>query len=212
MKLSRSLSDSFRLRSRRERWVVGLGAVVSVAALGITQGILPLMDRWTARERAYVAERGQWQRLQSLVASEALLRRAVDTERRADRDAGGLLTTGATPALGASSLQVLLRTYAEQSSTQLDRVDVAAEPTPSRPGLLAIPVRLQGQGDIYGLTDFLFRLQHGERLLVIDEISVTAGYSPGGYAAEGYAPSDRDRLVWNLRAHGLYPAGAPEGP
>jgi hypothetical protein len=73
-------------------------------------------------------------------------------------------------------------------------------------------VRLQGQGDIYGLTDFLFRLQHGERLLILDEISVTAGYSPGGYSAEGYAPTDRDRLVWNVRAHGLYPAAAPGEP
>lgn len=197
MKASQWLFDSFRRRSRRERIVVSAGAAVSVAALCLTQVILPWTDRWSARETAYAARREQWSRLQALVASEGRLRRAVAEERRADRGSGALLSTGATPALAASSLQVLLRAYAEQSSIQLDRVDVAGQPTPDKPGLLAIPVSLQGQSDIYGLVAFLFRVQHGERLLVVDEIAVSSGLvqRAGGR-----------RLVWSLRAHGLYPA------
>lgn len=197
MRASQWLSDSYRRLSRRERILVSAGAAVSVAALCVTQVILPWGDRWSAREDAYAARRERWSRLEALVASESTLRRIVADERRADRVSGALLSTGATPALAASSLQVLLRAYAEQSSVQLDRIDVAGQPTPDRPGLLAIPITLQGQGDIYGLVAFLFRIQHGERLLVIDEIAVSAGL----VQRAGGRP-----LVWSLRAHGLYPA------
>src|SRR2546426_5857478 len=51
----------------------------------------------------------------------------------------------------------LFRSYADESSVQLDRVDVAGQPRADKPGLLATPVQLQGQGDIYGLVDFLDR-------------------------------------------------------
>lgn len=196
MKASQWLSDSFRRLSRRERLAVSLGAAVSVAALGITQVILPWAHGWSVREAAYAARREQWSRMRALVASEGGLRRALAEEQRADRVSGALLSTGATPALAASSLQVLLRAYAEQSSIQLDRVDVAGQPTPETPGLLAIPIALQGQGDIYGLIAFLFRIQHGERLLIIDEMAVSSGLVQHGGGR---------LLVWSIRAHGLYP-------
>jgi hypothetical protein len=183
---------------------VAAGAAVSVAALCVTQLILPWSGRWTAREAAYTASRERWSRLQSLVAGESGLRRAVDEEKRADQLSGALLSTGATPALAASRLQVLLRGYAEQSAVQLDHVDVAGQSTPDKPGLLAIPVTLQGKGDIYGLVAFLFRVQHGERLLVVDEIAVNTGL---------VQRTGEQLLVWSLRAHGLYPASATsEGP
>jgi hypothetical protein len=200
MKVFQSLSDSFQRLSRRERLVVAAGLGVTLAVLGVTQVVLPFADRWAARERAYAASREQWVRLQGLVASEARLRQALDRERNVQRSSGNLLAPGTTPALAASGLQALLRRYAEESMLQLDRVDVAGQPKADRPGLLEIPVALQGQGDIYGLVDFLFRVQHGERLLVIDELLVNAGYArplaqDGGVRA----------LVWSLRAHGLYP-------
>jgi hypothetical protein len=66
---------------------------------------------------------------------------------------------------------------------------------------------LQGQGDVYGLVDFLFRVQHGERLLVIDELLVNAGsVRPGPQDSVSVRP-----MAWSLRAHGLYP-GPLEGP
>jgi hypothetical protein len=174
-----------------------VGAAVSVAAVCITQIILPWSSRRADRETAYAVSSEQWIRLQTLVASKNDLRRAVVDEQRADQPLVALLTAGATPALAASSLQVLLRSFAEHSSVQLDRVDVAGQPTPDAPGLLAIPVMIQGQSDIYGLVAFLFRVQHGDRLLVIDEIAVNRGLMLAG--------SDR-LLSWSLRVHGLYPA------
>jgi hypothetical protein len=206
MKVFQSLSDSFQRLSRRERLVVAAGLGVTLAVLGVTQVVLPFADRWAARERAYAASREQWVRLQGLVASEARLRQALDRERNVQRSSGNLLAPGTTPALAASGLQALLRRYAEESMLQLDRVDVAGQPKANRPGLLEIPVALQGQGDIYGLVDFLFRVQHGERLLVIDEFLVNAGYAP--WAAQDSAVRP---MVWSVRAHGLYP-GPLEGP
>jgi hypothetical protein len=206
MKAFQSLFDSFQRLSRRERVMVRAGLAVSLAALCLTQVVLPFAERWAARERAYAESREQWTRLKELVVSEARLRQGLSRERSVRRASGDLLVPGTTPALAASGLQALLRRYAEESMLQLDRVDVAGQPKADRPGLLEIPVALQGQGDIYGLVDFLFRVQHGERLLVIDEVLVNAGYArplaqDGGVRA----------LVWSLRAHGLYP-GPLEGP
>jgi hypothetical protein len=206
MKVFQSLSDSFQRLSRRERLVVPAGLAVSLAALCVTQVVLPFADRWATRERAYAASREQWMRLDGLVVSEGRLRQALNREHSVQRSSGDLLVPGTTPALAASGLQDLLRRYAEESMLQLDRVDVAGQPKADRPGLLEIPVALQGEGDIYGLVDFLFRVQHGERLLVIDELLVNAGFARPGLPDDGART-----LTWSLRAHGLYP-GPLEGP
>ena len=169
------LSDTFRHLKPRERRVVLGGAVVSATTLVVVLLVLPFGQRWTEREAAYGARREQWVRLATLAASTDRLRRALDEQQgafAADRDR---LVSGATPALSASTLQGLLQRYADESAVQLDRVDAAGEPRPDKPGLLAIPVQLQGQGDIYGVVDFLYRLERGERLLVLDDVTLNAG-------------------------------------
>jgi hypothetical protein len=207
MRASRSPSDWLRGLSPREQRFVRVGAGASAAALALTLVLLPAAERWAAREEAYAASRDRWTRLQALVASERELRRALDEQRRARRGTVELLLTGPTPALAATNLQVLLQQYAEESFVQLNRVDVAGQPRAEGPGLLAIPVVLQGQGDIYALVDFLYRVQHGPRLLVIDEISVNNRSSSFSSSSSG---REQQALVWSLRARGLYPAA--EGP
>lgn len=195
MRVSRSLSDWFQGLSRRERLFVGVGAVTSAAGLAVSFLVVPLADRWTAREAAYAANQERWSRLHALVSSEKDWQQALTEHRRARRGTVELLLTGATPALAASNLQALLQQYAEESLVELNRVDIAGQPKPEGPGLLAVPVVLQGQGDIYALVDFLSRIQYGPRLLAIDELSVSTR-------------SDLLRgelLEWSLRAHGLYP-------
>ena len=92
---------------------------------------------------------------------------------------------------------------------QLDRVDVAGQPRPDRPGLVAIPVQLQGQGDIYGLVDFLYRVERGEKLLVVDDLTLNAGVA--WMPSAGFAGDNRSqRLTWSVRLHGLYGAAARE--
>src|SRR6267143_774183 len=143
------------------------------------------------------------------------LRRLNPRERRVVL--GGALVSAT--ALVASALQGLLQRYADESSVQLNRVDVASQPRPDRPGLLAIPVQLQCQGDIYGLVDFLSRLEQGEKVLVVDELSLNAAvgvaFDPSVGPQAGQNPGPRvgprvakpsQYLSWSLRLHGLYGA------
>ncbi|HEV7366321.1 MAG TPA: type II secretion system protein GspM [Gemmatimonadales bacterium] len=195
MKAFRWLSDSFRRLSRREQRVLLGGGAVATTALLVVFALLPLRDRWSSRESTYAASRDRYIRLQTLVASESRLRGALEAQQQALRASVGLLATGSTPALAGSNLQALVQRYAEESVVQLDRIFVAGEAKADSLGLVSIPVQLQGQGDIYGLVDFLFRLQHGEKLLVIDDLTITAGIPQGGR---------QDFIVWSMTMHGLY--------
>ena len=202
------LSDTLRRLNPRERRVVLGGALVSATALVLVLLGLPLAHHWAVREAAYAASREQWLRFAALTANTDRLRRALNERTLGHTADEARLVTGATPALAASSLQGLLQRYADESSVQLNRVDVASQPRPDQPGLLAIPVQLQCQGDVYGLVDFLSRLAGGEKLLSLDELSLNAGFTMG--PAPGSGPR-RDRapqpLSWSLRLHGLYRAG-----
>jgi Type II secretion system (T2SS), protein M subtype b len=199
MKPFRSLSDSFPRLNRRERRVVLAGAGTLLATLVVMFAVLPLRDRWSSREATYAASRDRYVRLQTLVSGEGRLRRALQEQQHALQASVGLLATGSTAALAASNLQALVQRYAEESVVQLDRIFVVGEAKSDSLGLVSIPVQLQGQGDIYGLVDFLFRLQHGEKLLVIDDMTITAGLPQ---------TNRKDFVVWSLTMHGLY---APSG-
>jgi hypothetical protein len=201
MKAFRWLSDSFRRLSRREQRVVLGGAAVAATVLLVMFALLPLRERWTSEESTYAASRDRYVRLQTLVASERRLRQALEAQQQALRTSVGLLATGSTPALAASNLQALVQRYAEESVVQLDRIFVAGEAKADSLGLVSIPVQLQGQGDIYGLVDFLFRLQHGEKLLVIDDLTISSGLPQTGR---------QEFVVWSMTMHGLYAsAGKP---
>src|SRR6266702_5343540 len=130
------LSDTFRHLKPRERRVVLGGAIVSATALMVVLLVLPFGQRWREREAAYAASREQWVRLATLAASTDRLRRALDEQKLAHAADEARLVTGATPALAASVIQGLLQRYADESSVQLDRVDVAGQPRPDKPGLL----------------------------------------------------------------------------
>jgi hypothetical protein len=199
MKAFRWLSDSFRRLSRREQRVVLGGAAVAAAVLLVMFALLPMRDRWTSEQSTYAASRDRYVRLQTLVASESRLRRALEAQQQALRTSVDLLATGSTPALAASNLQALVQRYAEESVVQLDRIFVAGEAKADSLGLVSIPVQLQGQGDVYGLVDFLFRLQHGEKLLVIDDLTISAGLPQTGR---------QEFLVWSMTMHGLYASAA----
>jgi hypothetical protein len=172
------------------------GALLSLLALVVVYGVLPFGRRWSARESAIAAKAEQLARLQALVDNEAVLRETAtrledDRERRAQR-----LLPGSTPALAGSSLQTLVRGYAEQSRITLDRVDVAREFEADSAGLIPVPADLVVHGDVYGLVDFLFYLQNGEKLLVIDELSVSA--------AQRRSQTGPEMLSWTVSLHGFY--------
>jgi type II secretory pathway component PulM len=214
MKASPSLFDTFRRLKPRERRVVAGGAIVSAVALAVVGVVLPFAHHWSERESAYATSYAQWSRLAALVANSGRLQRAVDGLSRASASDTSRLVTGDTPALAASTLQGVVQRYASESGVQLERVDVAGEAKPDKPGVLAIPVQLQARGDIYGLVAFLGRVQHGDKLLVVDELTLDSGLETDlgqmqatsfGGAAGRAAP-----LSWTLRLHGLYDGSAAQ--
>src|SRR6266550_3538576 len=187
------LSDTLRRLNPRERRVVLGGALVSATALVIVLLGLPLAHRWAVRETAYTTSREQWLRLSGLAASTDRLRRAVDERKRGHAAGEARLVTGATPALAASALQELLQRYAEESSVQLNRVDVASQPRAGQSGLL----------------DFLSRLEHSEKLLALDELSLNAGFATGVRPVRQSGPATAPQpqpqyFSWSLRLHALY--------
>jgi len=207
MKALHWLSDTLRRLNPRERRMVLGGALVSASALVIVLLGLPFARRWAVREAAYTASREQWLRFAALTGNTDGLRRAPVERKLAHAPDEARLVTGATPALAASSLQGLLQRYADESSVQLNRVDVASQPRPGQSSLLAIPVQLQCQGDIYGLVDFLSRLEHSEKLLALDELSVNAGFAMSNRSGSGPRPRKAPQAFsWSLRLHGLYRA------
>jgi hypothetical protein len=190
-----------RLSPREQRIVIGGGAVAGLILLAAF-GVLPYYQRWSERSATIAAAGEQRDRLRTLVASESAFRQALVGRQAARGTWGARLVSGSTPALAASELQVLVRRYAELSAVEVDRVNVVGEPTPIEGGLTAIPLQLAAQGDIHGLVQLLSLIQDGERLLVVDDLTVTAG-----------APrSDGVQLLtWSMRLRGPYAAaGAAE--
>jgi len=199
MTSSRWPSVTFRRLSSRERAVVLGGAALSVAAIAWALGVAPAVVRWQAREAAIAVRAEHLGRLRALVARDTLVRREVATLQARATRARGQMLDGATPALAASALQVLLGQYAERSGVSLERVDVAGLPIPAD-SLLHVPVRVMARGTLGGLVDLLFYIQHGEPLLVIDDLRVLDHQTRG--AGEG-------DLAWTIALHGFHLA-APE--
>jgi hypothetical protein len=181
--------------------VVG-GAAIALATLTLTFVVLPYARRWSAQTEAIEAARDQRDRLRGLLAGEHAIRRALDERRAARARYAHRLVTGGTPALAASELQAVIARYAEESRVSVTRMSVVGEPAAIDSGLSAIPLQLTAESDVHGLADFLARVRGGEKLLAIEEITVTVG-SPNRDGTHSF--------VWSLRLRGPYvePAKSP---
>jgi type II secretory pathway component PulM len=203
--------DVLQRLAPRERRVVVAGTTLSLLLLVVMWVVLPFVTRWSASESRLAATRTRYLRTATLVAGTDRLRASLAAARMASAGDGDQLLVGATPALAASALQGLVQRDAGASHVQLERVDAAGEPHAARPGLLAIPIQLQARGDLYGLVDFLGRLQHGAPMLVVDELTIDGGLDPGDVDAAPTGvtrPSARQPLTWSIRMHGLYDSAA----
>ena len=173
MKVSASLSGWLASRSPRERRVIATGALASVAITLIALVLVPAARRWDDRRSTIAAAGERVRRYEALLSDEPGLKQEMEQRRRAAR--AGRLVPGVTPAVAASNVQSLLQRYARESGVRLDRVDVVGEPETSSDGIAAIPLQLSAQGDIHGLVALLERVQHGDRLLLISDVTIGAG-------------------------------------
>lgn len=188
-----------RLDPRERRVVVG-GAALSAASLLLVLAVLPFSGRWSTREQSIAAKRQQLARLTALVGSTGSVQRAVDSLRSARGFSTGRILRGETPALAAAKLQELLREYAEASRVDLEDVDVGGDPATDSTGLVAIPARLSAEGDVHGLTELLWQIENGEKLLIVDELRVIWRAPPN---------NDTQHLSWTMRLRGPFATGEP---
>ena len=188
------LSATYRRLNPRERIVVLVGAALSSVAVLTVLVALPVARRWTDREAEIRLRAEQLARLEGLIASREPIARQLAAMQDARAEAAQRLLEGETMAVAASGLQLLLNRYAAESKVTLDRVDVvnqAAAPDSIAP----VPARIVVRGDIYGLVDLLFYLQHGQKLLVIDDLRANAVQT--GRAGEA-------NLTATVSLHGYY--------
>lgn len=83
------------------------------------------------------------------------------------------LLAGRSPALAASALQTLVQGYADESGLTVRELDVAGAPDSTSAGVDGIPATISAIGDIWGVSGFVSRLQHGTTLIDIREIGVS---------------------------------------
>lgn len=92
-------------------------------------------------------------------------------EARLDAD-GVRLVRARTVALAASTLQSMVREYARASVVSVTRLDAAGTPVAAGGATLSLPATISAQGDIYGVADFLRRLQHGAWLVEVTDLTI----------------------------------------
>lgn len=163
----------------RERRSVIAGIAVSVIALVVAFGAMPLARRWSQREALIASSVERLARLRSLVARENDLRDTLQARERGTADARGVVT-GRTPALAAAALQSAIQVYALRSRVAVNRLDVAGAPDTTGTILPMIPASLQAVGDIHGVSEFLSLMETGTPVVEIREMTIVSNSSLRG--------------------------------
>ena len=159
----------------RERRTIAIAATVLGAAVLFAYGILPFARRWSAREDLIATRAEQVSRLQWLAGHETELQRTLAQRlARAGSVERPRLLGGRSSALAASALQTLVQGYADETGVTVRELNVAGAPdSTSTGGAEAIPATVSAIGDIWGVSTFVSRLQHGTTLIDIREIGVS---------------------------------------
>jgi type II secretory pathway component PulM len=158
------------LEPRERRTIVAGASIVAVAAL-LVLVVLPWTRRWAERESLIAAARDRLARIESIAGREGELRGATQA-LEAQLDNGGVrIVRARSTALAAAQLQSMVREYAVASVVTVTRLDAAGAPIATG-GTISLPATISAQGDIYGVADFLRRLQHGSWLVELTDLSI----------------------------------------
>lgn len=158
----------------RERRTITIALAVLATAVLVVYGILPYARRWSAREDLIAMRAEQVARLRWLAANEASLQKA--SAARLAESTGierPRLLGGRSAALAASALQTVVQGYADEAGLTVRELNVAGAPDSASAGVESIPATVSAIGDIWSVTDFVSRLQHGTTLIDIREIGVS---------------------------------------
>ena len=156
----------------RERRTIVVGVTVVGVTAVFVLGVLPLVRHWREREELIDVTRAHIARVESVIGHEAQFQEAARSID-ASLDAGATrLIRARTVSLAAASVQALVRDYARASVVTVTRLDAAGAPISVGGTSVALPATISAQGDIYGVADFLRRLQNGPWLVELTDFSI----------------------------------------
>ncbi|MDH3496500.1 MAG: type II secretion system protein GspM [Gemmatimonadota bacterium] len=187
--------------SPRDRRAVGVGAIL-LGPLIVWVGVVSpyLRGAASARERL-TAERELLARETELVAGAAAFAAAWGDGSQRLLAAAPRLFAGENPAVATAVLARYLHAASKMSRVLLTQVE-PAPPVSAGPGLLALPLRVEGETDLEGIMSLLYTLEGGLKLVRVEGLHLrglrTAGaMSPQepavvhfSFTATGYAFSD----------------------
>ena len=151
---------------------MAVGATVVALTAVAMLVVLPFARRWSEREAVIFTTGERLARLSGIAGQETAIRAQLVTLDAALDGRGARLVRARTPALASSIIQSYVQAEARASRVSISRLDVAGSPaTPGGDGVV-MPATLSAVGDIYGVADYLRRLQHGPRLIEIAELAV----------------------------------------
>lgn len=158
----------------RERRTIAIASTVLAVAVVFTYGVLPFVRHWSAREALIATRAEQVARLRWLATHQTELQQvAASRAAQASSVARPRLLSGRSPALAASLLQTIVQGYADEAGITVSQLNVSGAADSSAAGVTSVPATLSAVGDIYGVADFVSRVQHGTTLIEIREIGVS---------------------------------------
>jgi hypothetical protein len=157
--------------SARDRRTLSWGAVAVACVLAVSM-LIPIVRKWSDREALIAARRGELARLGGVKGAESMLRTAVNARESRAAEFPQRPVSAATAALAAGVLQGVLQRYADESQLSVSELNVSGEPDSTAVPLAALPATLIALGDVYGIADLLSRVQNGNTLLEVRELTV----------------------------------------
>ena len=156
--------------TRRERTLVGLGAVAAVAIGGYLFLVEPLLTRSRAAEATVPAREASLERRRLLVGQHPRLVHELETVTQQLEAESGRLLHGPTAPLAASELQKIVKDLMIGSSVEVRSERVL--PVSDRDGLQEVPIEMTIVGSIRGTVAALARLERTDRLLALKDVKI----------------------------------------
>ena len=156
--------------TRRERTLVGLGAVAAVVIGGYLFLVEPLLTRGRDAEATVPAREASLERRRLLVGQHPRLVQELETATQQLETESGRLLHGPTAPLAASELQRIVKDLMIGSNVEMRSERVL--PVSDRDGLQEVPIEMTIVGSIRDVVVALARLERTDRLLALKDVKI----------------------------------------
>ena len=156
--------------TRRERTLVGLGAVAAVVIGGYLFLVEPLLTRGRDAEATVPAREASLERRRLLVGQHPRLVQELETATQQLETESGRLLHGPTAPLAASELQKIVKDLMIGSNVEVRSERVL--PVSDRDGLQEVPIEMTIVGSIRDVVAALARLERTGCLLALKDVKI----------------------------------------